>query len=102
MKIDGRWNHAVTQMARIEKIASTTPAARSRCPVMDLVELTASFFACSPNAFFMANVSALSPSSVEVACALMYCTSLGLIAASFNALTIDRRAPAPSSGGAVM
>jgi len=34
---------------------------------MDLVELTASFFAWSPKAFFMANVSALSPSSVEVA-----------------------------------
>ena len=34
---------AITQMP-----ASTPPAPPSKCPVMDLVELTATFLACSP------------------------------------------------------
>ena len=38
---------------------------------MDLVEETASFFACSPKTRLMAIVSARSPSGVEVPCALM-------------------------------
>ena len=33
-------------------ISSTTPAAPNKWPVMDLVELTASFFACSPRSRF--------------------------------------------------
>src|ERR1700686_775918 len=90
-----------SRIASTEKIASTTPAAPSRCPVMDLVELTARRLACSPKARFIATVSALSPSGVEVACALTYCTSAGFRAASLSAFTIDRRAPSPSSGGAV-
>ena len=53
---------------------------------MDLVELTASLYACSPKALLMACVSARSPSGVEVACALRYCTSPGLSAASRSAL----------------
>ena len=92
----------LSRIARIEKIASTTPAAPSRCPVIDLVELTASFFACSPKARLMATVSALSPSGVEVACALMYWTALASRRASRSAFAMARRAPSPSSGGAVM
>ena len=59
------------EAATIEKIASTTPAAPSRCPVIDLVELTATLREWSPSARLIAIVSARSPSSVEVACALM-------------------------------
>jgi hypothetical protein len=51
-----------SRIASTLKMASTTPAAPSRCPVIDLVELTASFFACSPKARLIAMVSALSPS----------------------------------------
>ena len=47
------------------------PAAPSRCPVIDLVELIASFAACSPKQRFTATVSAMSPSGVDVPWALM-------------------------------
>ena len=57
-------------MASTEKIASMPPAAPSRWPVIDLVELTIIFQAWSPKARFIANVSARSPSGVEVPCAL--------------------------------
>ena len=47
-------------------MASTAPAAPSMWPVMDLVELTISFPAWSPNTFFRAAVSPLSFRGVEV------------------------------------
>src|SRR5512134_909787 len=52
--------------ARAENTASTPPAAPSRCPVMDLVEFTATFFAWSPSRRLTATLSARSPSGVEV------------------------------------
>jgi hypothetical protein len=52
--------------ASAENTASTPPAAPSRWPVIDLVELTASFLAWSPKARFTAVVSATSPSGVDV------------------------------------
>ena len=51
--------------------ASTPPAAPRRCPVMDLMALTARRRACSPKTRLIAWVSAASPFLVEVACALM-------------------------------
>ena len=69
---------------------------------MDLVELTATLYACAPKAPLMAAVSALSPSGVEVAWALMYWMSVAFMAASRSALVMARAAPAPSSGGEVM
>ena len=50
-------------------MASAPPAAPIMCPVVDFVELTATFFAASPNARLMATVSATSPSGVDVPCA---------------------------------
>jgi hypothetical protein len=50
---------------------SSAPAAPSRCPVIDLVEPKMSFRACSPKMAFTASVSATSPCSVEVPCALI-------------------------------
>src|SRR5712692_5866241 len=46
---------------------SIAPAAPSVCPVIDLVELTAIFAACSPNTCLIAWVSATSPCGFEVA-----------------------------------
>ena len=51
--------------------ASSPPAAPSRCPVIDLVDDTASFVACSPKQRLIASVSILSPCGVDVPCALM-------------------------------
>ena len=48
---------------------SSAPAAPSRCPCIDFVELTASFAACAPNASLSASISTLSPTVVPVACA---------------------------------
>ena len=42
------------------------PAAPSRCPMLDLVELTAIFFDCSANILLIATVSAISPRGVDV------------------------------------
>ena len=53
---------------------SMPPAPPSRWPVIDLVELTTSFLACSPNASLIALVSLTSPSGVDVPCALRYWT----------------------------
>src|SRR6185437_6984423 len=91
-----------SRSARMLKIASTPPAAPSRWPVVDLVELIASFLAWSPNTFFAAITSPRSPSGVEVPCALMYCTSAGLRPASSSAVWMQRAAPSPPSLGAVM
>ena len=50
---------------------STPPAAPSKCPVIDLVELTIVLPAASPSACLIAFVSQTSPIGVEVPWALM-------------------------------
>jgi hypothetical protein len=60
-----------SRMASALKTASTPPAAPSRWPVIDLVELTATFGARAPSKRLIALVSATSPSGVDVPCALM-------------------------------
>ena len=60
-----------SRIASTVNTASMPPAAPSRWPVIDLVDDTASFCAWSPNARFTAVHSAMSPSGVEVPCALM-------------------------------
>src|SRR6185312_1815857 len=92
----------LSRIASNVKIASTPPAAPSRWPVTDLVELIASFFAWSPNTRLAACTSPRSPSGVEVPCALMYCTAVGSTPASFTAAAMQRAAPSPPSLGAVM
>ena len=78
------------------------PAAPSRCPVIDLVEETASLCACSPNTRLIARVSNLSLYCVEVPWALMYPTAAGSSPASRRAAAIARAAPSPWGSGAVM
>src|SRR3546814_1066275 len=58
----------ITQVcsAIAENTASTPPAAPSRWPVIDLVELTMVLYAWSPSAALTAIVSARSPAGVEV------------------------------------
>ena len=57
-------------IAMTENTDSMPPAAPSRCPVIDFVELTAILRTSSPKAFLSACVSTLSLSGVEVPCAL--------------------------------
>ncbi len=82
------------------KTASTPPAAPSRWPCIDLVEFTASLYACSPNAALSAAVSFASPSGVEVPCAFTYWISVGFMPAFRSAASMARRGP--SMSGAVM
>ena len=79
---------------------SMPPAPPSRCPVIDLVELTTSFLAWSPKASLIALVSLTSPSGVDVPCALRYCTWSALRPAERSAACIERFGP--STFGAVM
>ena len=58
-------------MAMAQTAISTAPAAPSMWPVAPLVELTASFLACSPKTVLIACVSQTSPCGVEVPWALM-------------------------------
>ena len=80
--------------------ASTPPAAPSRWPVIDFVELTASRRAWSPKTVLMARVSVVSLSSVDVPWALTYWTSSGPIPASSMARCMTRAAPSPVGSGA--
>ena len=57
--------------ARMAKSPSSAPAAPSRWPVIDLVALTAIPSASAPKARRMAFASAMSPTGVEVACAIL-------------------------------
>ncbi len=52
-------------------ISSTAPLAPSKWPRLLFVELTGILYACSPNTDFIAELSAMSFSSVPVPCALM-------------------------------
>ena len=80
---------------------STAPAAPSMWPVADLVELTLSAFAASPNTALIALVSLRSLAGVDVPCALMYSHVVGREAGvlhralhrALRALAV--RAPAP-------
>ena len=60
-----------SRMARQAKEASTAPAAPRRWPVMDLVELIATLYACLPKTDLMAKVSMASFRGVEVPWALI-------------------------------
>ena len=60
-----------SRMASAHAAISIPPAPPNKWPVIDLVELTDTLWACSPNTCLIARVSQRSPMSVEVACALM-------------------------------
>ena len=60
-----------SRIASTQKIASMPPAAPRVWPIIDLVELMASRFACSPNTSLTARVSITSPAGVDVPWALM-------------------------------
>ena len=83
-----------------QRMASTAPAAPSRWPVIDLVELTGGI--SSPNTWRMAAVSHRSFMGVLVPWALMYPIRPGSRAASARASRMQRTAPSPSGAGAVM
>ena len=57
-------------MVRIVEIDSMAPAAPSVCPIIDLLAVTGTDAARSPRTVLMAWSSVLSPSGVDVACAL--------------------------------
>ena len=61
----------LSRIARMQKIASTAPAAPSRWPVDDLVDDIDTFDAALPSSRSTAPSSISSPSGVEVPCALM-------------------------------
>jgi len=82
-------------------MASTAPAAPSRCPIADLVEDTGMAAAASPSAALSARVSARSFKGVEVPCALTYTTSSGSRPASASASRMASAAPVPCLSGAV-
>ena len=58
-------------MALVQIIASTAPAAPSKCPMLLLLELIITFLDASPNAVFIAIVSVESFKCVDVPCALI-------------------------------
>ena len=60
-----------SRMARMQKIASTAPAAPSRCPIADLVEDIDILRRALPNSRLTAPSSISSPIGVEVPWALM-------------------------------
>lgn len=64
------WGETCSATAMTEKTDSMPPAPPRRWPVIDLVELTTSFFACSPKTSRIAFTSLASPTDVEVPCAL--------------------------------
>ena len=59
-----------SRIASVQKIASTAPAAPSRCPIEDLVEDIVTRPAALPSSRVTAPSSISSPSGVEVPCAL--------------------------------
>ena len=70
--------------------------------LLPFIELTITVLAASPNAFFIAIVSHLSLSGVDVPCALIYVISSGSIFASLMAATIALAPPSPSGAGEVI
>ena len=53
-------------MARMLAMDSTAPAAPSKWPVMDFVELMFNSYACCPNTSLIAFASEISPTGVDV------------------------------------
>ena len=68
----------------------------------DFVEDILIFFKFFENIFFILFTSILSPTGVEVPCALIYSISSVFTFASSNADITHLSAPLPSSGGAVI
>src|SRR5690349_17486621 len=81
---------------------SSAPAPPSRWPVIDLVDPNTSALAWSPKTALTASVSATSPCSVDVPCALIYPTSFGSIRPSARQARMARWAPSPCSAGDVI
>ena len=86
----------------IQEIASIAPAAPSKCPVIDFVELIFIEYRWSLKTAPSALASALSPSGVEVPCILTTSMSLYVRPESLIQLFITLIAPSPSGWGAVM
>jgi hypothetical protein len=83
--------------------ASIAPAAPSRCPVAAFVALTTMSSSRSPNTARIDLYSAMSPTGVLVACALMCATSSGEIPAFSSASRIVRGTdPSGLGSGALM
>ena len=92
-----------SRIASTENTASTPPAAPSRCPVIDLVELTASFLRVIAEAALdrdgLGDVAQRRRGAVRVDVVDV----LGVRARALrSAFAMQRAAPSPSSGGAVM
>ena len=89
-------------MVRIVTIASIAPAAPSVWPSIDLFAVIEIRSASSPKIVRMAWSSALSPSGVEVAWALTWSMSAGVMPAFSSARRAARTAPIPPGAGSVM
>jgi len=90
---------------RSDKMAATdsmAPAPPSRCPVIDLVDVTITPSAAGPRALARACASSGSPSGVDVAWALTCTTCAGSTFASAIARPIAEATPAPSGAGCAM
>ena len=80
--------------------ASSAPAPPSRWPVIDLVLVTTTSVACAPSVAWSIRPSAMSPCGVEVAWALTWAMSVGLIVAPRrSARRIARAPPRPCGVG---
>ena len=85
--------------ASTQLITSVMPPAPIMWPVAALVELTAGVQ--PSNTSLIAPISMLSPTGVEVPCALMYPMSEGFIPAMRSASRMQAFAPWPSGAGEV-
>ncbi|MBS1115779.1 MAG: hypothetical protein H6Q87_163 [candidate division NC10 bacterium] len=81
---------------------STAPAPPSRCPIMDLVELTGISRALGPSAASSEAVSDASLNGVPVPWALTYPTLSGGTPASWSARRTASAALVPAGSGRVM
>ena len=88
-----------SRQAMTQAMVSVIPPAPIMCPVAALVELTAGLQ--PPNTSFIAEISTLSPTGVEVPCALMYPMSPGSSPAAASAAFMQALAPCPSGAGEV-
>ena len=81
---------------------SMAPAPPSRCPVIDLVDVTTTPSMAGPSALASACASTASPSGVEVACAFTCTTWPGSTWASAIARVTAEITPTPSGAGWAM
>ena len=96
--VDRGRRHPVVHRQHGEE-ALEAPAAPRRWPVIDFVALTHIASASAPKARRMALASAMSPTGVDVAWALMWTMSALLSPARSTASSMARDAPAPSGSG---